>query len=71
MAVKITAPDAKLVNGVAIPKLSVTYNGMLLKEGRDYTVTYKNNKRTGKATAIIKGHGNYGGSRSVKFNVIS
>lgn len=26
MAVKITAPDTKLVNGVAIPKLSVTYN---------------------------------------------
>ena len=33
----------------------------IIKYGRDYTITYKNNKNVGTATMIVKGKGNYKG----------
>lgn len=42
-------------------KPAVKFNGVL-KNGTDYTVSYKNNVYTGKATAVIKGIGNYTGT---------
>lgn len=62
-------PDAA-VNG-AKPDVSVSYNGEALREGTDYTVTFKNNKKIGKAQAIIAGMGVYSGKRTIKFTVIS
>ena len=35
-----------------------------LKKDTDYTVTYKNNKMSGKATVVVKGKGDYTGSVS-------
>lgn len=42
-------------------KPAVKFNGVL-KNGTDYTVSYSNNVYTGKATATIKGIGNYTGT---------
>ena len=39
-------------------------------EGKDYTVTYKNNVNTGTATATIQGIGNYSGTASVSFTIL-
>jgi len=57
-------------------EVSVTYAGRVLVEGRDYTVTYKNNSGPGSATAgtkapqvIIKGKGNYAKTRIVPFDI--
>lgn len=69
LAVKVTAENVKLENGQAEPHVVVKYNGMILKEGRDYTVTYRNLNKAGKATAVIKGQGNYTGTKRVKFTV--
>ena len=49
------------------PKL--TYNGMTLKEGTDYKLSYTNNRKAGKATVTITGKGNYSGSVSKKFTI--
>lgn len=40
-----------------------------LKSGKDYTITYKNNKNIGKATVTIKGIGNYTGNRNASFKI--
>lgn len=40
-------------------KLTVKLGGKTLKEGVDYTLTYKNNKNVGKATVTITGKGKY------------
>lgn len=41
----------------------VTYNGVLLVAGTDYTVTYVNNVKTGTATAVINGAGVFTGAQ--------
>ncbi len=41
-----------------------------LVEGTDYVLSYKNNKKRGKATIIIKGMGFYSSSVKKKFNII-
>ena len=44
------------------PEVVVQYGYVILQQGSDYTVTYKNNTNVGTATAIIKGKGNYSGT---------
>lgn len=53
-------------------KTSITLkNGSkMLKESTDYTITYKNNKNTGKATVIITGKGNYVGTITKTFKIV-
>lgn len=50
------------------PKYKVTFSGMTLKEGEDYTLTVKNNNVAGykQATVILKGMGNYKGRKVFK-----
>jgi len=56
--------------GGAKPDVIVSYNGVLLRKGRDYTVGYKNNKKAGNvATVTVKGTGSYTGSIPLNFNV--
>ena len=46
------------------------YDGnILLKEKKDYTVSYKNNKNAGTATVTLKMKGNYTGTRIINFNI--
>ncbi|MEE3468061.1 MAG: hypothetical protein VZQ83_06450 [Eubacterium sp.] len=51
-----------------VPK--VYCNGYKLKKGTDYTVTYKNNKKKGTAKIIVKGKGNYKGSKTKTFKIV-
>lgn len=51
------------------PSVKVKYQGTALKKGTDYTVTYKNNKKKGKGTIIIKGKGEYTGKKVIKFTI--
>ncbi|NDO49116.1 hypothetical protein FMM75_06635 [Lachnospiraceae bacterium MD335] len=60
------------IDVVEIDDLSVkTTSGQKnLREGIDYTVTYKNNRKVGKASAVIKGIGNnVSGSYTVPFKI--
>ena len=58
--------------GGAKPAVTVK-NGpdIILVEGRDYTVTYKNNKQPGSGLAEIKGKGNYTGTVKKDFTIVA
>ena len=49
--------------------LTITYGGKELVNGRDYTLTWKNNKNIGTASVTIKGKGKYNGSVTKKFRI--
>ena len=74
-AVKNKSATVKVANqtytGKALKPLpTVKYNGMTLKKGVDYTVSYKNNKKvSNKAQVIIKGMGNYSGTTKTYFKI--
>lgn len=60
-SLKISGADvAKTFNGLAqTQNITISDGTNLLKNGVDYTVTYKNNINAGKADAIIQGKGYY------------
>ena len=74
--VKLAAADlnpdgsAPYTGGGAKPKAVVKFNGKKLTAGKDYTVTYTNNKGLGSATATVKGKGRYKGSVSKTFTIV-
>lgn len=52
------------------PGLTVTYNGTTLSKGKDYTVTYSNNKKPGRGKITIKGLNGYTGTVTKKFDIL-
>lgn len=52
------------------PKPKVKLNGVTLKKKRDYLVSYKKNKKKGTATVVLKGTGNYSGTKKIKFKIV-
>ena len=53
------------------PNVTVSGNGRVLRLNSDYTVSYKNNKSVGTGTATITGIGNYSGTVSKNFTIVS
>ena len=51
------------------PDITVKNGTKKLKAGEDYTVAYKDNKKVGKASLVITGQGNYGGTATKKFSI--
>lgn len=51
------------------PAVKVYYNGSRLTEGKDYTVSYKNNINAGTATATVSGKDRFRGSLSKTFTI--
>ena len=64
---------AKTDTGIILeaPKLIVKAKDIVLEEGKDYTISYKNNKKAGKATVIFTGAGQYTGSLTRKFDILA
>lgn len=52
------------------PQLQVKISNTQLIESKDYVVEYFNNINVGQAQIVIKGTGDYTGTKSVKFNII-
>lgn len=52
------------------PSISVKLNKNTLKSGKDYTVTYSNNKNIGTATVKITGKNNCSGSKTITFQIL-
>ncbi|WP_305118024.1 fibronectin type III domain-containing protein, partial [uncultured Adlercreutzia sp.] len=53
------------------PSIKVKAGGVTLKKNRDYTLSYKNNKKVGVATVTIKGKGQYAGAtRTCTFKIV-
>lgn len=60
----------KYKKGKAIkPRVTVKFAGKKLKNGRDYKLTYRNNKKKGTAKIVITGKGNFAGKKTVKFKI--
>lgn len=51
------------------PDVVVADGKRTLQEGKDYTVTYKNNTNAGIATAVVSGKGAYAGTANVEFEI--
>ena len=52
------------------PAVTVKYGTKKLKKNRDYTVTYKSNKKVGTATVVVKGKGAYKGKVKKHFKIL-
>lgn len=52
------------------PKVKLTNDSITLKEGTDYKLVYVDNDTPGKADIIIKGKGNYTGTKTISFNIV-
>ena len=52
------------------PAVQLKDGSKKLKKNRDYTITYKNNRQTGRATAKITGKGNYKGAIQRTFQIL-
>ena len=69
---KVAKVAKKAYTGKVIkPKPRVTYGGRTLKLGRDYTLSYKSNKKAGTATIIVKGKGSFYGTKRVTFRIVA
>lgn len=67
---KISALKTRAFTGKPLTQaLTITYGGKKLVNGRDYTLTWKNNKNIGTASVTIKGEGKYNGSVTKKFRI--
>lgn len=69
-ATAVSGTGNKVYTGSAImPVPAVKVGGRTLKNGTDFTVSYKNNTEPGTATLIVTGKGNYSGSVSKTFKI--
>ena len=66
---KVTVKDKAFTGKALKPKVTVKLNGVTLKKGTDYTVSYKNNVNIGKATVTVKGVGKYAGTARGGFTI--
>ena len=67
----VTVADQTYAGGKELkPSPTVKLNGKTLKSGRDYTVSYANNKNVGTATITITGKGNYTGTKKATFKIV-
>lgn len=62
--------DMAYTGKAVTPKVTVTYKNSQLKKGTDYTVSYSNNIKAGKAVITIKGKGAYTGVKKVTFSIV-
>ncbi len=68
--------NAPFMKGGAKPDVTVSINDIVLTQGKDYTISYSNNKKVASATdkkaptITIKGKGNYSGTKKVSYAIV-
>lgn len=62
--------DRQYTGNEITPEISVVYNGITLKKGVDYTVSYSDNTEVGTATVTVKGIGNFKDDAKVTFEIV-
>lgn len=69
-ATAVSGTGNKVYTGSALkPVPAVKVGGRTLKNGTDFTISYKNNTEPGTATLTVTGKGNYSGSVSKTFKI--
>lgn len=69
-SVKLTANKMICTGNQNKPGVIVKDGDRVLEYGRDYTIEYKNNIKVGRASATVVGTGEYGGSKTLYFNIL-
>ena len=70
-AAKFSSISNQVYTGKQIkPKVTATYAGNTLVEGKDFTIEYGTNKSTGKGTVIFYGKGNFKGRKTLTFYIV-
>ncbi len=67
---KVTVKNVTYTGKALKPAITVKYGNTTLKKNTDYTVSYKNNIKTGKATITITGKGKYKGTKQAYFYIV-
>ena len=62
--------DREYTGKAITPEINVVYNGITLKKGVDYTVSYSDNTELGTATVTVKGIGNFKGEAKASFEIV-
>ena len=66
----VSSISTKTCTGKAIrPSVTVRAGSKKLTKNKDYTISYANNIRPGRAKAVIRGKGNYTGTKTVYFYI--
>ena len=71
---KATVPALKYTGKPVQPgysEIQVKFGDALLTDSDFEILSYKNNIKKGTATVIIKGKGNFGGTKSIKFKIVA
>lgn len=63
-------PDVTYSGAAYKPAVKVYHGRTLLTEKKDYTVSYKNNVKAGKAVVTVNGKGNYKAKDTAQFNIL-
>ncbi len=61
--------DAAYNGKAKTPKVTIKNNGIVLKEGKDYSISYVDNTKCGIAKIVITGYGNYYGTNTIRFKI--
>ena len=67
---KVKIKNKKYTGKAIKPSPVLKLNGVKLKKNVDYKLTYKKNKKRGKATMVITGIGHYVGTKTVTFKIV-
>lgn len=69
--IEVFGTDNVEYSGGDMTPISLSCDGLPLKEGRDYTIKYKKNNGIGTSNVVIKGRGNFVGVRKLSFGITS
>lgn len=67
----VSVDDQRYTGEALTPAPIVKVGSTTLKAGADYAVSYKDNTATGTATVTVTGKGNYTGSKSTTFEIVT
>lgn len=60
-------PEQAWTGGTVSPSIEISYGGIALEDGIDFTVSYENNAGPGEAAAIVSGKGLFTGAKRIPF----
>lgn len=70
LAASVTTSQFSYDGRKKTPKVTVKDKGNTLAEGVDYSLSYENNSKIGTAYVVVKGKGNYQGTKKLKFYIV-
>ena len=63
-------PNQTYTGKEIVPQVTIESDGIVLQEGKDYSLKYINNTNVGTATIEIEGTGNYTNKATKTFNIV-